>query len=164
MSTASANTLRAPLPPPVAFFVILGAGVLAAHLRPFPLLPEGLGYRLAFGLPFFATALSIGVWSFSAFRRYSTSPQFGKAVSRLIQHGPYRFSRNPLYIALLLVLLGFAFTLNNAWLASGVFILWYRCWGGSLLKSGRFSRDQLILAPWSLSSSSWNLPSRSGPK
>jgi protein-S-isoprenylcysteine O-methyltransferase Ste14 len=113
------------LPPPVAFFVILGAGVLAAHLRPFPLLPEGLGYRLAFGLPFFATALSIGVWSFSAFRRYSTSPQFGKAVSRLIQHGPYRFSRNPLYIALLLVLLGFAFTLNNAWLASGVLIFWF---------------------------------------
>jgi protein-S-isoprenylcysteine O-methyltransferase Ste14 len=41
----------------------------------------------------------------------------------LLEHGPYRYSRNPLYIALSTVLLGFSFLLNNTWLLLGVPVL-----------------------------------------
>ena len=118
------NTLRTPVPPPLLFFAVLGFGVVAAHYRPLVFLPEGLFVRLASGLPCFLAALGIGIAAFSTFARNSTSAQFGEPVSRLVRSGPYRYSRNPLYVALLLVCLGFAFVLNNGWLLVGAPILW----------------------------------------
>ena len=119
-SHPTTNTLKAPVPPPALFFVILLVGVVIDHFRPLAFLPEVLSIQLLSALPFFGLAVTIGVWAFSTFRRCCTSPEFGAAVTALIQEGPYRFSRNPLYVALLLVLAGFACALNNAWLAIGV--------------------------------------------
>lgn len=122
-SSAPTNTLKLPIPPPALFFLVLFAGVAAAYFLPLVFLPEGLAQRLILALPFFAFALATGVWALSTFHRLRTSPEFGQAVSALIQQGPYRFSRNPLYVALLLLLAGFACLLNNAWLVIGVPIL-----------------------------------------
>jgi protein-S-isoprenylcysteine O-methyltransferase Ste14 len=116
-SRPAKNTLRAPVPPPVLFFVLLLLGVAVDHFRPLTFLPEGLTVQLLSALSFFALAVAIGVWAFSTFRRCRTSAEFGEPVSTLVQQGPYRFSRNPLYVALILVLAGFACALNNAWLA-----------------------------------------------
>lgn len=117
--SVNAAKLTAPVPPPLPFFGILITGVVAARFVPLDFMPEGLVPRLAFGLPVFALALVIGIAAFAAFRRASTSPQFGEPVSSLVTRGPYRFSRNPLYVALLLALLGFALILNNGWLVLG---------------------------------------------
>ncbi len=117
------NTLKAPVPPPLLFFVILIAGEAIAHFYPLEFLPEGLTPRLASALPLFAVALLLGVAAFRAFHRSHTSARFGQSVSSLVQNGPYRISRNPLYVALLLVLAGFALELNNAWLLIGAPLL-----------------------------------------
>ena len=121
--TSPSDALRAPVEPPLLFFAVLVGGVVADWLRPLALLPDGLATRLATGLPFFALAVAIGAPSLAAFRRSDSSPRFGKSVTALVRRGPYRFSRNPLYLALLAVVLGFAFLLDNAWLAIGVPIL-----------------------------------------
>lgn len=117
------NRLRAPVPPPLLFFAILGAGEVAARLRAIPFLPDGVAVRLGLGLPLFLSALAIGIAAFATFHRHRTSAQFGQPVCRLIQSGPYRYSRNPLYVALVLVLLGFAFVLDNGWLLVGAPVL-----------------------------------------
>lgn len=122
-SLATSNTLKVPVPPPALFFVILLIGVVIDYFRPLAFLPEVLSVQLLSALPFFGMAVAVGVWAFVTFRRCRTSPEFGAAVSALIQEGPYRFSRNPLYVALILVLAGFACALNNAWLAIGVPVL-----------------------------------------
>ena len=121
--TSTTNTLKGPVPPPLLFFIILIAGVAIAHFYPLDFLPEGLVFRLAFGLPLFGLAIVIGVTAFTAFRWSNTSAQFGEPVSSLVQRGPYRLSRNPLYVALLTVLLAFAFALNSGWLLIGFPIL-----------------------------------------
>jgi protein-S-isoprenylcysteine O-methyltransferase Ste14 len=41
---------------------------------------------------------------------------FRKAASVLITDGPYRFSRNPSYVALTLLYLGVGIILNNGWI------------------------------------------------
>jgi len=111
------------VPPPLPFFGILITGVVADHFLPLGFLPQGLAPRLAFGLPAFALALVIGLAAFAAFQRANTSPQFGESVSALVTRGPYRFSRNPLYVALLAALLGFALILDDGWLVLGLPIL-----------------------------------------
>lgn len=115
--------LRTPVHPAVLFFAVLVVGTTAAHFCPLALIPESFTARLAAGLACLALAAAVGIAALVAFRRAQTSPQFGQAVSVLLRRGPYRFSRNPLYLALLAALLGFAFLLNNAWLAVGVPVL-----------------------------------------
>lgn len=38
-----------------------------------------------------------------------------KAASRLVQHGPYRFTRNPMYLGLTIAYVGLSLALNTAW-------------------------------------------------
>ena len=38
-----------------------------------------------------------------------------KEASRLVQHGPYRFTRNPMYLGLTIAYVGLSLALNTAW-------------------------------------------------
>jgi protein-S-isoprenylcysteine O-methyltransferase Ste14 len=116
-SSDRVSTLKAPVPPPALFFVLLIAGAAIDTLHPLRFLSDEIGLRLLVSLPLFVLAVAIGIWAFWSFRRSRTSPDFGSVVSALVQRGPYRFSRNPLYVALVLVLAGLACVLNNGWLA-----------------------------------------------
>lgn len=38
-----------------------------------------------------------------------------RPASRLVQHGPYRFTRNPMYLGLTIAYIGLSLALNTAW-------------------------------------------------
>ncbi len=50
------------------------------------------------------------------FRRAGTPFDVRKPASALITEGPYRFSRNPSYVALTLLYLGIGILFNNGWI------------------------------------------------
>jgi len=52
--------------------------------------------------------VALAVWSALAFRRARTTIVPGEEPSALVESGPYRVSRNPIYVADLLILAGFA--------------------------------------------------------
>ncbi len=60
-------------------------------------------------------SLAISYLSTRSFRRANTTvdPRHPERTSTLVTHGIYRFSRNPMYLALLLLLLGWALILAN---------------------------------------------------
>lgn len=62
-------------------------------------------------------AVGIGVilWSAFLFRKHQTSIKPWEPTLKLIQEGPYRFSRNPIYVSFLVMSLGIIFLVNNAW-------------------------------------------------
>ena len=51
----------------------------------------------------------------ATFRRAKTAIHPGHSASRLVVHGPYRFTRNPMYTGLTLQYLGGAALLDSAW-------------------------------------------------
>jgi protein-S-isoprenylcysteine O-methyltransferase Ste14 len=52
-----------------------------------------------------------------------------KEASRLVQHGPYRFTRNPMYLGLTIGYIGLALALNTAWpLILLPLMLWLVTW------------------------------------
>ena len=57
-------------------------------------------------------------------KRLKTPIQPGQIPARLVTTGPFRFTRNPLYVALLLVLTALAIMENSLWLAFGTGALW----------------------------------------
>jgi protein-S-isoprenylcysteine O-methyltransferase Ste14 len=54
--------------------------------------------------------------SYREFRRAGTSVRGSKRSTVIVRTGPYRFSRNPIYLAFILLVLGLSVWLNNLWL------------------------------------------------
>ena len=54
--------------------------------------------------------------SFRQFRRARTSFMTIRPATTLLVSGPYRFSRNPMYVSLTLLTLAFALFLNSWWI------------------------------------------------
>ena len=72
--------------------------------------------RLCVAIPLFFAAFGLGAWGLLTFRRHGASPEPSAVPSTLVTSGPFRFSRNPLYIALVVTLAAFAALLNSLWL------------------------------------------------
>jgi protein-S-isoprenylcysteine O-methyltransferase Ste14 len=104
------------LPPPLIFLLSAGAMSLIADLWPGASLP--LPLHLSWGAAAICGILSLTISYLStrSFRRAKTTvdPRHPEHTSTLVTHGVYRFSRNPMYLALLLLLLGWALILANA--------------------------------------------------
>lgn len=66
-----------------------------------------------------ALAVAMVLWSAGLFRRRNTTLNPAGEPSALATDGLYRFSRNPMYLGMLLGLLGLALLLGDGWLMAG---------------------------------------------
>ena len=104
-------------PPAVPVLTILAGTVLQ---RVWPLrvdvgLPPAARYW-AGGLIVAGAILGLGLWSVVLFRRSGQNENPWKPTPEIIEHGPYRITRNPMYLQMLLVCLGVALVLANWWI------------------------------------------------
>ncbi len=102
------------VPPPILLVVAILAGyglqqVWALGLTNWP------GWYVA-GWALVGAAVVILVAGWVQFYRGKTNIQPHRPASNLLQSGLYRFSRNPIYLAGLLLLLGIALLMNNLWI------------------------------------------------
>jgi protein-S-isoprenylcysteine O-methyltransferase Ste14 len=99
------------LVPPVYWLAALGVMALLHRYAPGPrwLTPP---WNLA-GLIFVLAGLFVGAWSLALFVRRRTSFEPLMRPDYLVVEGPYRFSRNPMYLGLALTLLGAALLLGT---------------------------------------------------
>jgi protein-S-isoprenylcysteine O-methyltransferase Ste14 len=62
-----------------------------------------------------ALGLGVLVWAMLTFRRARTAIMPFNPASTIVTSGPYRFSRNPMYVALTLVYLGLSLLVGTVW-------------------------------------------------
>jgi protein-S-isoprenylcysteine O-methyltransferase Ste14 len=100
--------------PPVALGVPLLLGLYAREWRP---LPTGLSPELRMGAALVAGALFfvINGTGYVAMVRARTGILPGEAARTLLTRGPFRYSRNPLYVGLILVYVGIALLYDSGW-------------------------------------------------
>lgn len=99
------------LPPPLLVGALVLGGWLMRKLLPVPVgapLPD-----LAITVMVLGIALS--AWTVVAMVRAGTDPRPDKPDSALLERGPFRFSRNPIYLGFLLVAAGFALRWGDLW-------------------------------------------------
>lgn len=65
------------------------------------------------GIPIILLGLTLNVWSVSTLRTWKTTIEFNQAPTSLVTAGPYRFSRNPIYLSGLALSLGIALLLGS---------------------------------------------------
>ena len=112
-SSNPANHAGVHIPPPLLFIPPLLLAWLLQTIIPLPLLPTGAA-RLLAGL-LFIVGVGLCVWSIALFRRSKTSLVPVKPSTTLVLDGPYRFTRNPMYLGLLCLYLAAALWLNLIW-------------------------------------------------
>lgn len=101
------------LRPPIIFLCAILLGI-ALHWA-WPLHFVSPNVRLL-GPLVVACAVVLFLLSYREFRRAGTSVQGSKRSTVIVRTGPYLFSRNPIYLAFILLVLGLSVWLNNLWL------------------------------------------------
>ena len=100
-------------PPPLIYVIPLAFGLLLHRIWRVRALPGGLARLL--GLALLAPGLAIMRAGLLELRRAGTDVDPRRPVTALVTTGPYRFSRNPLYLALTLVYAGITLLANTLW-------------------------------------------------
>jgi protein-S-isoprenylcysteine O-methyltransferase Ste14 len=99
--------------PPIIYAISILTGIGLNTLWPLAM-PFALHGRI-YGSIIIAIAAFIAAWSLLHFHRNDTDVRPDKPDSALITSGPYRFTRNPLYIVLSLAQITAAVWLDNLW-------------------------------------------------
>ncbi len=100
-------------PPPVIYLAFLLIGFGADALWPVVRLPQGPRYAAGSGA--IALGLVLGFAAVRQFRRHNTSFKPHEPSTALITAGPYRYSRNPMYLALGLLYAGIGIAADGPW-------------------------------------------------
>lgn len=104
-------------PPGVPLATILG-GVGLNYLWPVdvgPLLGAPARYWLG-GAIVAAAFFALGLWSVVLFRRSGQNENPWKSTPEIVERGPFRITRNPMYLQMVCVCVGIAVMLANAWI------------------------------------------------
>jgi protein-S-isoprenylcysteine O-methyltransferase Ste14 len=115
------NEQRGPLPPVLLLLAIVAMAALDT-LLPVADIVEGR-WRLLGLLPA-AAGIGLNVWSSRLFERHGTTIKTAATSTTLVVDGPFRYSRNPMYLGMVLLLMGLALVLGSLtpWFVLPVFI------------------------------------------
>ena len=102
--------------PPLVYLAAIATGSALEFAWPLPFLPHAVVAPLGLLLVVAAVALFSG--SVGKFRAAGTPVPGNKATTAIVRAGPYRFSRNPIYLAFSLLHLGIAIWVNSLWLVA----------------------------------------------
>jgi protein-S-isoprenylcysteine O-methyltransferase Ste14 len=102
------------LPPPAIYGLVWLAAAGLDQALPWSAFAPWLRVAGAsmFGLP----ALLLAGWALATFRRARTAIEPWRAATTLVRHGPYRITRNPMYVGLTLLTAALAFAADLPWL------------------------------------------------
>jgi protein-S-isoprenylcysteine O-methyltransferase Ste14 len=107
------DTSGVKLPPPLVYLAGLAIGFLLEWLWPSALLSGFLG--ALFGYTIIALSLILFAACLWEFYQARTPVDHGHATRTIIESGPYRFSRNPIYVSMTLLVIGIALASGSLW-------------------------------------------------
>jgi protein-S-isoprenylcysteine O-methyltransferase Ste14 len=99
--------------PPMLLVLAAGVAVVLGGLMPLQLPSTQVATWL--GVAIAALGLGVDGWAILTMRAARTNIMPNRAADRLVTSGPFRFSRNPIYLANTLLLVGIGFAVGNAW-------------------------------------------------
>ncbi len=117
-NNSAERAARVRFPPPLVFLGGILLGVACEYLlMPAPV-PVGREISVVAGLVFLIAGLVFILSARIHFTRTGQSPIPWKPSPSLILRGPYRYTRNPMYVGMTLIELGVGLAVNNLWISA----------------------------------------------
>ncbi|OGG72903.1 hypothetical protein A3A38_03255 [Candidatus Kaiserbacteria bacterium RIFCSPLOWO2_01_FULL_53_17] len=107
--------------PPFIFLGGIIAGFIVDWFFPMPFIPEE--YDVPIGVLFILLAVAHMVWAVRTFGKAGTNVDPRQPSLRIVSGGPYRFTRNPMYVSMALIVVGFAVWLNSLWILAALAVV-----------------------------------------
>ena len=105
-------------PPPLIYAASILVGLLLDYVWPLRIPISQTWITTLVGVSLMVLGGLLAVAGSLALRRAGTPVSPYEATSDIVRTGPYRFSRNPLYVALSLLQVGVGIWVNNVWVVA----------------------------------------------
>jgi len=102
------------VPPPIFFTSAVAAGMLLRRYAPLPI--GGGAVRVIGAWACFAAFTLLLAWSFLSFLGKRTTAIPNRSAKALVIDGPYRITRNPMYVAMTFLSIGVGLWRNTWWI------------------------------------------------
>lgn len=114
------SPLRGPkirFPPPAVYVALFLLALILESVARLPLHADRAGAHLLdlLGVALVIAGAVMMLWGIATFWRARTTILPFEPASALVRHGPYRFTRNPMYVGMTVAYVGAAFAMNVAW-------------------------------------------------
>lgn len=121
---SQSNKMNVPVIPPFIFTIAMLIAFSINWFSPVHIVPDNVQLQLGFAV--ILIGLAPLPWIFFAFTRAKTTLHADHKASALITNGPYRFSRNPIYLSLISICLGIGICADNIWVLPALAAaIWY---------------------------------------
>lgn len=100
--------------PPLIFLIFLAAGLLINFLQPHTFI-EGAA-RYVSGAFFLIVSGLIAILAHIRMRKAGTNVDVRKPATAIVKGGIYRFTRNPMYLSMTILLIALSLLLGNLWI------------------------------------------------
>jgi protein-S-isoprenylcysteine O-methyltransferase Ste14 len=100
--------------PPILYLGALIALVVLRWVWPAPILASA-SLALNAGIALGVVALALGLWAVVTMRSAGTNVDPNKESTAIVTAGPFRYTRNPIYVGFDLLFIGFTLALNSWW-------------------------------------------------
>jgi protein-S-isoprenylcysteine O-methyltransferase Ste14 len=107
----TADTAQVMVRPLLAWGLAVIAGFALNWLVPLPILPAAW-----IGAMVFFLALVLFIWAVVTITTAGSNVPTNLPTTTIVERGPFRFTRNPIYLAMFLGLVGMAIAFGNFWL------------------------------------------------
>jgi protein-S-isoprenylcysteine O-methyltransferase Ste14 len=114
MRNASPDTAQVIVLPPLVYGAAFVIGLLLHLVFPIHILPTTLARGI--GVVCVLVSLPLALMTFRVLSRAQTPVDPLKPTTALVTEGPFRYSRNPIYVALTLLYVGVALLINALWI------------------------------------------------
>jgi protein-S-isoprenylcysteine O-methyltransferase Ste14 len=99
--------------PPAIYLIAIATGLLLHFGWPIPFAPT---WAKPFGALIAIFAATLFIWSIRTFHSSGTPVPGNRPTTVIVRVGPYRLTRNPIYLAFSLFQTGIALMVNDAWI------------------------------------------------
>ncbi|HKW33215.1 MAG TPA: isoprenylcysteine carboxylmethyltransferase family protein [Candidatus Acidoferrum sp.] len=103
-------------PPPLIYLAFILLGVALRFALPMPDPADGFIVRAA-GITLILAGFWLNGYAWKLFKRTGQHPAPWKPSPELVLQGPYRFTRNPMYLGMTCIQVGLGLALNNLWIS-----------------------------------------------
>lgn len=104
------------VPPPALFIGSLLLGIFLEWAWPIGMLSQlSAGARFGLGAALIVAGVAMMAWAMGLFHRAGTAIPPWEPTTALVTTGPYRFSRNPIYLSVVLLYVGITLLFAACW-------------------------------------------------